>query len=91
MDFMLIEVSQRKTSTIHFYLMWNLRNKTDAWIQQNRNRLKYIENKTAAARGERNMGRSKIGKEDSEVETVCIKNVSCKDVMYHTGNTVNIL
>ena len=88
---MLIEVSQRKTSTIHFYLMWNLKNKTDAWIQQNRNRLKYIENKTVAARVERGMGRSKTGKEDSEMETICIKKVSCKDVTYNTGNTVNIL
>lgn len=91
MDLMLIEVSQRKTSTIHFYLMWNLKNKADAWIQQNRNRHKYIENKTVAARGERGMGRSKIGKEDSEAETICINKVGCKDVLYHSGNTVNIL
>ena len=36
--------------------MWNLKNKTNERIQQNRNRLTHLENKLVITRGERQRG-----------------------------------
>ena len=36
--------------------MWNLKNKTNECIQQNRNRLTHLENKLVITRGERERG-----------------------------------
>ena len=44
--------------------MWNLKNKTNERMQQNRNGVIDMENKQVFARGERGEGRKEIGKGD---------------------------
>ena len=41
--------------------MWNLKNKTDEWNIQNRNRLTDIENKLMMSKGDKEEGRDKLG------------------------------
>ena len=53
--------------------MWNLKNTTNELIQQNRNRLTDIENKLVVTRGEREVGRGKMGVGDKEVQITVYK------------------
>ena len=41
--------------------MWNLKNKTNECIQQNRNRLTHVENKLVIINRERERGRGRTG------------------------------
>ena len=59
--FLVKYVRQRKTNTVCYHLTWNLRNKTNECIQQNRNRLTVIQNKLVDAGGEKEGGMGKIG------------------------------
>ena len=47
--------------------MWNLKNKPNDWMEQNRNRLTDGENKLVVIRGEREGRWSKIGVGDEEI------------------------
>ena len=57
---MLSEISQRKILYVITYL-WNLKNKRNKQIQQNRNRFMDIDNKLVVTSREREGGRGKIG------------------------------
>ena len=49
--------------------MWNLKNKTNEYTEQNRNRLIDTENKWVIARGEASGWMGKIGEGNQEVQT----------------------
>ena len=57
---MLSEISQSKILYVITYL-WNLENKRNKQIQQNRNRFMDIDNKLVVTSREREGGRGKIG------------------------------
>ena len=59
---MISEICQtEKGNTVCHPLMWNLRNKTDECIYQNRNRLTDTKNKRVDTNGERETGTGKTG------------------------------
>lgn len=60
---MLREVKQRKTNTVFFTYIWNLKIKTNEYIQQNRNRFR-SEKKIVVINGERDGRWDKIGEGD---------------------------
>lgn len=66
--FILREVKQRKTNTLFFTYIWNLKIKTNEYIQQNRNRLR-SESKLVIINGERDGRWDKIGEGDKLVQT----------------------
>ena len=66
--FMLREVKQRKTNTLFFTYIWNLKIKMNEYIQQNRNRLR-SESKLVVINGERDGRWDKIGEGDTLVQT----------------------
>ena len=62
---MICEINQIERKIVYnFTYMWNLKNKANEQIQQNRNRVIETENKLAVARGEGVKGIKEIGKGD---------------------------
>ena len=62
---MLSEICQtEKGNTVCHHLMWNLRNKTNECLYQNRNRLTDTKNKRVDTNGEREAGAGTIGVQD---------------------------
>ena len=67
--------------------MWNLNNKTNEQMKQNRKRFRDTETNWWLPE-KRGMGLGKTGGGDEEVQTSSYK-ISYRDVMHSTGNTVN--
>ena len=58
---MLSKISQIKTNSVYYHFYVESKNKTNEYIQQNRNRLTDIENKLVETSGNREEGEGKIG------------------------------
>ena len=71
--------------------MWNLKNKTNEWIQQNRNRLTDIENKVSGYQWGNGRESSNIKAGDYAVQTAMIKVSKLKNILYNIGNIVSSL
>ena len=54
------EISQRKTSTMETIYMWNLKNKTNKSIKQNRCQLTDIKKKLMVTSGDKEQGRDRM-------------------------------